>query len=477
MTVPPVPPDTLTDLVEELCRRGEDAGLASVGISPATPMEGTRRILEERKAAGLAGGLQFTYRNPDRSTDPGRLLPGAAALVVGAWPYGAGQDGTGRHGHVGADQHGPGRVGAGQLDAHAQPWSGRPQGRVARYAWRDHYSSLRAALGELAEVLERAGWRARVVADDNALVDRAAAERAGLGWFGKNSNILLPGRGSWFLLGSVVTDAPLPPSTPVGDGCGPCRRCLSSCPTGALVAPGVLDARRCLASLLQVPGVFPFEYRVALGDRIYGCDDCQEVCPANRLVSRLFAGSEVPVTGDADRSFEIDLLGLLAEDGEALLARYGRWYIPERDPRYLRRNALIALGNVADGHSAEVERTLERYLADPDEILRAHAVWSALRLGRLDLVSGSPGLAEDPSPIVRQELDRQSEVTGRPADAADGEARPYKQLAERAQDKGPLLTIGPGEAAVPPVALTGLVPKKSGAGPPLLGPPHAIHSQ
>ena len=132
-----------------------------------------------------------------------------------------------------------------------------------------------------------AGWRARVVADDNALVDRAAAERAGLGWFGKNSNILLPGAGSWFLLGSVVTDAPLPTAAPVGDGCGSCRRCLSACPTGALVGPGVLDARRCLAWLLQATGVFPFEFRVALEGRIYGCDDCQDVCPANRLVARV----------------------------------------------------------------------------------------------------------------------------------------------------------------------------------------------
>src|ERR1019366_2825144 len=118
------------------------------------------------------------------------------------------------------------------------------------------------------------GWRATVVCDDNALVDRAAAHRAGLGWFGKNSLILLPGLGSWFVLGTVVTDAPLPavdPSEapPHGDGCRTCSRCLTGCPTGALVAPGVLDARRCLAWLVQEPGSFPEEYRQALGGRIY----------------------------------------------------------------------------------------------------------------------------------------------------------------------------------------------------------------
>ena len=129
---------------------------------------------------------------------------------------------------------------------------------VARYAQRDHYKLLGDGLRAVAAGLKAAGWKARVVVDDNALVDREAAHRAGLGWFGKSANILLPGRGSWFVLGSVVTDAPLDASNgPVDDGCGSCRRCIDSCPTGAIVAPGVVDARRCLAWLVQSPGVFP----------------------------------------------------------------------------------------------------------------------------------------------------------------------------------------------------------------------------
>ena len=256
-------PGSATELVARLRQRGLELGLSAVGIAPATPMHEARQALEQRKAAGLDGGMQFTYRNPARSTDPGRALPGAAALVVGAWAYGR-------------TAPGPSDRGGGTEEA-------RPRGQVARYAWRDYYADLRAALGQLAGLLVEAGWVARVVVDDNALVDRAAATRAGLGWYGKNSNVLLPQRGSWFVLGAVVTDAPLVPGTPVADGCGPCRRCLGACPTGALVEPGVLDARRCLAWLLQAPGVFPFEYRVALGGRIYGCDDCQEVCPPNRV--------------------------------------------------------------------------------------------------------------------------------------------------------------------------------------------------
>ncbi|HXR21956.1 MAG TPA: tRNA epoxyqueuosine(34) reductase QueG [Acidimicrobiales bacterium] len=368
-------------LVGELRRCGEEAGLAAVGVAPATPMEETRRILEERKAAGLSANMQFTYRNPARSTDPRRVLAGAAALVVGAWPYG------------------------GQAAVRSTR-GGRPKGAVARYASRDHYADLEGALSKLADLLKRAGWQARVVFDDNALVDRAAAERAGIGWFGKNSNVLLPGLGSWFLLGSVVTDAPLPVGTPVEEGCGPCTRCLGSCPTGALVAPGVLDARRCLAWLLQAPGVFPFEYRAALGGRIYGCDDCQDVCPANRLAARLAASEGNSEQSPKADEAEVDLLEMLASSSPALLARHGRWYIPERDPRYLRRNALIALGNVGDGQSPDVQATLERYLDGPDDLLRAHAIWAAIAAGRRDLVTSRPTLGEDPSPLVRYELDR-----------------------------------------------------------------------
>ena len=457
------PRQDITALAEELRRRGEEAGLAAVGIAPAERMETTRRVIEERKAAGLSGGMQFTYRNPARSTDPGRILAGAAALVVGAWPYGegfrpppaqgrgtrpfvsakvaadahdkvaTGPQGAGLHERGGAGLHEGGPAGLRETGPYEKgptgPDSGlatsRPQGRVARYARHDHYQDLRNALGQVAEVLMAAGWRATVVADDNALVDRAAAERAGLGWFGKNSNILLPGAGSWFLLGSVVTDAPLPTAAPVGDGCGSCRRCLSACPTGALVGPGVLDARRCLAWLLQATGVFPFEFRVALEGRIYGCDDCQDVCPANRLAAHMDGSGRGQGSNGARarprRNAEgqageagVDLLELLSATDDWLLSRYGRWYIPQRDPRYLRRNALIALGNVASGTQPEVGAALAHYLDHPDELLRAHAVWAAFRSGRRDLVADRPHLVSDPSPVVRTELRRQPEVPERP---------------------------------------------------------------
>lgn len=353
-------------LVAELCRIGLAAGLDAVGVAPATPFERARVELEARARAGLHGGMHFTYTDPARSTDPARTLPGAAALVVGARSY--------------------------LREAPGDPPPG--SGQVARYSWRDHYAPLRDALGAVAAHLTAAGWQARVLVDDNALVDREAAYRAGLGWYGKNANLLLPDRGSWFVLGSVVTDAPLPPAAdPIEDGCGTCRRCLDACPTGALVGPGVLDARRCLAWLLEAPGAFPREFRVALGSRVYGCDDCQEVCPPNLVGARRFP----PPATETDAQPWIDLLVLLALTDAELLDEVGRWYIPRRRPRYVRRNALVALGNTADGQHPSVDGTLRRYLGDADPLLRSHAVWAAARMGRNDLLAplAAPGAETD----------------------------------------------------------------------------------
>ncbi|HEY7072559.1 MAG TPA: tRNA epoxyqueuosine(34) reductase QueG [Acidimicrobiales bacterium] len=370
--------------VADLVALGREQGLDAVGVAPASPFATTRRHLERRRAAGLHGGMAFTYRRPERSSDPGAALPGAQALVVGARSY---RRSTG---------------GASDLDGSGPASAASPAGRVARYAWEDHYGPLRDALGVVAARLRAEGWPARVVADDNALVDREAAYRAGLGWYGKNANLLLPGEGSWFVLGTVITDAPLAPAeSRVEDGCGGCTRCLDGCPTGAIVRPGVVDARRCLAWLVQVEGAFPREHRVALGDRLYGCDDCQEVCPPNRRVDRTVAATPA----DPSAQVMVDLVDLLEATDDELLARHGRWYIPRREARYLRRNALVVLGNVADGHDPRVISALRRALAASDGLVRAHAVWAARRLGRDDLLAGGEhDLTSDPDPLVQAEL-------------------------------------------------------------------------
>ncbi len=367
-------PDEGAELSEALAAVGRAAGLHAVGVTTADVFEETRHHLLERRGQGLHGDMQFTYRNPERSTDPTRILPGARSLVVGAWSYRQSE----------ADLPPTERRGRGRAD--------RPDGWPATPVATTTPPCAGPSPG-WPPTCRRLGWRATVVCDDNALVDRAAAHRAGLGWFGKNSLLLLPDAGSWFVLGSVVTDAPLRPTLPGAPaahahdgGCGSCSRCLTACPTGALVAPGVLDARRCLAWLVQAPGPFPVEFREALGDRIYGCDECQQVCPVNKMADR----RHPPPPPPAGSAAAVDLLTVLEATDEQLLADHGRWYIPQRDPRYLRRNALVALGNIGDGSHPGTERALRRWLSAADPLLVEHAAWAAQRLGRDDLVARHP---------------------------------------------------------------------------------------
>jgi len=355
---------------DSLLAVGSSAGLDAIGVAGAHPFDDVRREIERRRDEGLHGGMQFTFRNPTRSTDPTRILAGARSLVVGARRTPAAR---------------LAEVGAGRM-------------RIAAYARHDHYADLRASLQVVAERLRSDGWLAIVVADDNSLVDRAAAVRAGVGWWGRNANVLVPGRGSWFVLGSVVTDAPLTPSTPLNDGCGTCRQCLDGCPTGAILDNGVIDARRCLAWLVQAPGPIPREFREALGGRLYGCDDCQEVCPVGR--------PERTTDGREDLRADVESSDVLDATDDELLERFGRWYIAERDPRYLRRNALVALGNTGSGTDPDVVRRMRRALDDPDPLIRSHAVWAAGRLDRLDLLDG----IDDSAPEVAEEL---AALTGR----------------------------------------------------------------
>ncbi len=342
------------------------AGLVVAGVAPAVALTRARHQIDDRIARGLVNGMRFTFLHPDRSTSPHELVRGARSIVVGALSY-----------------------------AHAAPSADHPESaRIARYAWVDHNGALKAALTHVAARLRRDGHRATVFADDNAVVDREVAWLAGLGWYGKNANIITPGVGSMHVLGCIVTTADLPASVPVDDGCGTCSRCVPACPTDAIVAPGVIDARRCLSWLLQKPGVFAPEYRVALGDRIYGCDDCQTVCPFNRKQSTVLPAGAVT---------HLDVVDALALDDAALDAVCDRWWVHERDVTWVRRNLLIVLGNVADPTKPAVVETVVRYLSHEREELRAHAVWTAARLGLGHLLSAVSG---DSSAMVCDELAR-----------------------------------------------------------------------
>jgi epoxyqueuosine reductase len=334
---PPLP--TIEAITAELAT----AGITHVGVAPATHMGRARQELENRKVSGYSDTMAFTWRNPDRSTTPEMSVKNAQSLIVAALPY---------------------------LSEDANIPEGR-RAHIARYARTDHYSILRDGLREIARQIRAAGERAVAFADDNALVDREAAYLAGLGWFGKNANLLIPGAGSYFVLGSIVTSAHYTPSQPVADGCGSCTRCLDGCPTGAIVAPGVVDARRCLAWLLQKPGTFPHDMRTALGDRIYGCDECQEVCPPTVRLGRRAMSSAEPQLGEW-----IDPLDMLSMTDESLLDRFGVWYIAERNPRWLRRNAIIVLGNTCDPSDVQALHVLAQIGDGDDDVLAEHAQWA-----------------------------------------------------------------------------------------------------
>lgn len=321
---------------------GRRAGLDAFGVCTTEPFADVRSSIERRVTDGTAGRLRFTFAAPERSTDVRASFSWAERLVVGARAY------LPDAGHPGP----------------AQPGTGR----IARFAVDDAYQLLRRALDEVAARLQATGFQAALLVDDNRLVDRAAAARAGIGWWGKNTMVLAPGHGPWLLLGSVVTDAPLPVSPPMRRDCGTCTACLPACPTGALTAPGVLNATRCLAYWAQTPGIIPLEYRAAMGDRLYGCDDCLDVCPPG---SRLL-GATTAVRG------RVDLVELLASTDHQLLSSYQRFYIPRNEARYLRRNALVVLGNSRERGFVGL---LAGYLGHPDPLLRIHAAWALGHIG------------------------------------------------------------------------------------------------
>lgn len=356
---PPVEPDA--EYLAELGALCTPHGVTHTGVCDASVLTEARAAIADRLERGLDAGLGFTFRNPERSTDPRRAVADARSVFVAARPY--------------------------LLDDVPSP--GPLSARVGRYAWVDHYAPLREALWEVARRLRSDGWKAVPFADDNSIVDRAVAHRAGLGWFGKNANLLVPGAGSWFVLGCVVTTAPLPLGDgPVGDGCGACRSCLDACPTGAILEPGVIDAGRCLAWVLQRPGSIPVELRPAVGDRIYGCDDCQTSCPPSMALGdrrgRAAARLDPPV-GEPVRAW-VDALALLEADDDGVMTVWGRWFLHDRDPRWVRRNALVVLGNagpVSDAAlAARLGAVLEHYREHHDPVLREHAEWASLHRSR-----------------------------------------------------------------------------------------------
>jgi epoxyqueuosine reductase len=291
--------------------RAQALGFARTGIGPALPPEHAAAF-EAWLEAGYAGTMSYLARGRQDRLDPDRLLPGARSAVAVALSHGDGADDD-------------------------PTWA-----PVARYArGRDYHEALRPRLQELAAFLREAAGpdtATRVAVDTSAVLERDLAARTGLGWIGKNTNLLAPGLGSYFLIGVILTTAALEPDSRVADRCGTCTACLEACPTGAFVAPYVLDARRCISYLtIEHRGEIAEELRGALHGWVFGCDICQEVCPWNRKASAPRDPDLAP-TGPFG-----DVESLLALDDAGFRERFRGSAIRRSKREGLARNAALVL--------------------------------------------------------------------------------------------------------------------------------------
>jgi epoxyqueuosine reductase len=320
--------------------------VARLGVTDLSPFPDVQQEIDRRKDSGERGSLGFTYKDPATACAPSRSFPWGRSIVVAAVPYLGQGDGPIEDAPLG---------------------TGRP---VARFADGDRYRDVAVVLDRIATVLSEAGWRTEAVFDDDRLVDRAVAVRAGVGWWGKSTMAITPGFGPWFLIGSIVTDATLPLTAPMSRGCGTCDACIPACPTGAIVAPGVLDARRCLAAIFQGRGSIDRDLREAAGTRVYGCDECLVACPPGR-----------PALGILEATATIHPRDILTMGDAEIDGMFRHWYIPGRKARFVRRNALVATGN--GGHVADVA-LVAPWLETEDAMVREHAAWALGRLGGED---------------------------------------------------------------------------------------------
>ena len=329
----------------EIERFGEELGFDVLGVTRAEAYTETERHIRDRRERGLFAGMKFTMARPEESCHPEALLPGARSVVSVALCYWL-------------------------PESELEPG----EGRLARYTWADAYAELRTRLDDLGR---RLGGDYRVLVDANQHVDREAAARSGVGFYGKNTMLITRRHGSWVVLGTLVTQADLDTTAPLDADCGACRLCIDACPTGALDEPGTLDATKCLSYWTQAPAAIPDAYRSALGTQVYGCDVCQDVCPWNRGAEKRRA--DLPASAEG----HVDLVEWLEGDGRAVVDRFERLYVPRNDPRWLQRNALVAFGNIG---TDEHEPLLERFAAGEDELLAEHATWA---LARIDERRGS----------------------------------------------------------------------------------------
>ena len=340
----------LEQLIKDLAK---EIGFDVVGITTADPFPRDEEAALDRISQGLMDGLHwYTKERVRKANRPALLVEGARSIISVAMSYNTGDPIPGEPG---------------------------PTGKIARYAWGDDYHTLmKERLRRLVEGLsDQVGYpvKSRIFVDDGPMNDRAAAERAGVGWFGKNSNVLTPSHGSWVLLGQVITDLDLKPDLPLKKTCGACVRCIDDCPTGAIVAPFVIDNTRCISFLtIELRGAIPREMRPLVGDWVFGCDICQDVCPVNRKAA---LGVEPAFQQRHDFGAPA-LLPLLELNDEEFRARFRNSAIKRAKRVGLQRNVCVALGNIGDLAAVPA---LAKALSAPEPIVREHAAWALGRLG------------------------------------------------------------------------------------------------
>lgn len=337
-------------LARQIKAWGTELGLQKTGITD-TDLSQAERYLQRWLTLGRQANMHYMGKHGHKRTRPADLIPDTMTIISARLDYWPGS--------------------AVQADILLK---NPEQAYVARYALgRDYHKLLRQKLKTLANKIEAevGEYGYRVFCDSAPVMERAIAAKAGLGWIGKHTNLLARDAGSWFFLGEIYTDLPLPTDAAVDDHCGSCISCIEACPTGAIVGPWELDAKRCISYwTIEHHGSIPEEWRPRLGNRIFGCDDCQLVCPWNRFATPTSEKDFSP-RNKLDNS---SLLALFAWDEETFLERTQGSAIRRLGHERWLRNIAVALGNAPP--SEEIVQALKQRHFDPSALVREHVDWA-----------------------------------------------------------------------------------------------------
>jgi epoxyqueuosine reductase len=351
-------------------------GFELVGISPVKlPPHG--ESFAEWLRRGFSGELEYMKRTEELRRDPHRLIPWAVSLIS-----------------VGMNYYTP---------FSRPPALQQPKGWISRYAWGDDYHELiKDRLESLLDHIRRiyhAPIEGKAFVDSGPVLERDFAGLAGVGWIGKNTHLISPERGSWFFLGELFVSIPLAYDRPIPDRCGKCDLCLKACPTGAFAGPYVLDARRCISYLtIELKGFIPRHLRPLIGNHIFGCDICQEICPYNVKARPTVEKRYAP----RKELYTPDLIPLLSLDEEEFRRRFRGSPILRAKRRGLLRNVAVALGNTKN---SEAVPALARVLDDRETLVRGHVAWALGQIGSPQAIGAlEKRLPVENDPAVRMEI-------------------------------------------------------------------------